>query len=96
MIPFRSYLETQNALKKGSVSCADITRNYLQRISQNKNLNAFIEVYTDEVLKQAKIIDQKIKNGTSGKLAGMVIGIKDNLCYRNHKVSAASKILNDF
>ena len=96
MAAFRSYLETQNALKKGSLSCVDITRNYLQRISKNKNLNAFVEVYNDEALETAKMVDQKIKNGTAGKLAGMVVGIKDNLCYKNHKVSAASKILNNF
>ena len=27
---------------------------------------------------------------------GLVAGIKDNICYKNHKVSAASKILNNF
>lgn len=31
-----------------------------------------------------------------GKLAGMVIGIKDNICYKNHRVSASSKILEGF
>ncbi|HXP52674.1 MAG TPA: Asp-tRNA(Asn)/Glu-tRNA(Gln) amidotransferase subunit GatA, partial [Bacteroidia bacterium] len=37
-----------------------------------------------------------IKQGKAGKLAGMVIGIKDNLCYKGHKVSASSKILEGF
>ena len=96
MNTFRSFLDVQHALKNSSASCVDIATNYLQRISKNKNLNAFIEVYTNEVLAQAKIVDQKIQNGSSGKLAGMVVGIKDNLCYNNHKVSAASKILNGF
>jgi aspartyl-tRNA(Asn)/glutamyl-tRNA(Gln) amidotransferase subunit A len=93
---FRSFLEVQNALQSSSVSCIDITTNYLQRISVKKNINAFVEVYTEEALEQAKIVDQKIHNGTAGKLAGMVVGIKDNLCYKNHKVSAASKILDGF
>jgi aspartyl-tRNA(Asn)/glutamyl-tRNA(Gln) amidotransferase subunit A len=93
---FRSFLEVQNALKNSTVSCVDITTNYLQRISENRHLNAFIEVYTDEALAQAKVVDQKLQNGTSGQLAGMVVGIKDNLCYKNHKVSAASKILDGF
>ena len=96
MILFRSFSEVQEALKKSTFSCADITKNYLKRISNQSHLNAFIEVYTDEALAQAKIVDHKIKNGTAGKLAGMVIGIKDNLCYKNHKVSAASKILDGF
>ena len=43
-----------------------------------------------------KKIDQKMINGNAGKLAGMVVGIKDNLCYKNHKVTAGSKMLKDF
>jgi aspartyl-tRNA(Asn)/glutamyl-tRNA(Gln) amidotransferase subunit A len=86
----------QKALKSRAVSCTDIIENYLQRISDNNSINAFIEVYTDDIFEKAKIVDEKIKNGTAGKLAGMVVGIKDNLCYKNHKVSAASKILDGF
>tara|TARA_B100001142_G_C14346825_1_gene660370 strand:- start:5378 stop:6796 length:1419 start_codon:yes stop_codon:yes gene_type:complete len=93
---FRSFLEVQNALKSGTISCVDITKEYLSRISEHMNLNAFIEVYSKEAIEQAKNIDKKIQKGNSGKLAGMVFGIKDNLCYKNHKVSAASKILDGF
>ena len=96
MNTFRSFLEVQHALQKSSVSCVDVVTDYLQRISENKNLNAFIEVYSSEALVKAKMVDQKLQNGSAGKLAGMVVGIKDNLCYKNHKVSAASKILNGF
>ncbi len=96
MIPFYSFLDVQNALKSGKYSCFDITKNYIKRISENKSLNAFIEVYEVEALARAKIIDQKVKNNEAGRLAGMIIGIKDNICYKNHKVSAASKILEGF
>lgn len=41
-------------------------------------------------------MDEKIKSKTSGKLAGMVIALKDNLCYKDHKLSASSKILQGF
>jgi aspartyl-tRNA(Asn)/glutamyl-tRNA(Gln) amidotransferase subunit A len=47
-------------------------------------------------LAEARRVDEKIANGTAGKLAGVVVGIKDNICYRNHLVSAASKILEGF
>ena len=96
MTLFRSFLDVQNALNNSATSCIEITHNYLQRISEHQHLNAFIEVYKEEALKQAKIIDQKIKKGNQGKLAGMVVGLKDNLCYKNHKVSASSKILDGF
>ena len=86
----------QNALSSATTSCVEITQNYLNAINENQHLNAFVEVYTDEAKAQAKAVDEKLKNGTAGKLAGMVIGIKDNLCYKNHKVSASSKILDGF
>lgn len=59
-------------------------------------LNAFLEVWADEAKSKAAEIDLKIKAGTAGKLAGVVLGIKDNLCYKDHKVSASSKILEGF
>ena len=86
----------QKALRQGDVSCVDITKCYLKRISEQNSLNIFVEVYSEEALEKAQAIDLKIKSGSAGKLAGMVVGIKDNLCYANHKVSAASKILNGF
>ena len=86
----------QEALLNNTTNCVEITNCYLKEIDKNKHLNTFVEVYTDEVLRQSLIIDDKIKSGTAGKLAGMVIGIKDNLCYKKHKVSASSKILDGF
>ena len=92
-----SYTETINALKCGETTCVNIVTNYLSTISdKNNEINAFVEVFSEEALEKAKQIDQKISEGNSGKLAGMVIGIKDNICYKNHKVSASSKILSDF
>jgi len=93
---FRSFKKVQEALLNKTTNCVEITNFYLKAIDENQHLNAFIEVYTDAVLKQSVRIDSKIKSGTAGKLAGMVIGIKDNLCYKNHKVSASSKILDGF
>ena len=86
----------QEALLNKTANCVEITNSYLKTIDENQHLNAFVEVYTDEALRQSLIIDNKIKSATAGKLAGMVIGIKDNLCYKNHKVSASSKVLDGF
>jgi aspartyl-tRNA(Asn)/glutamyl-tRNA(Gln) amidotransferase subunit A len=68
----------------------------LGQIEAKKRLNIFLEVFTESVLAQAELVDQKIKSGTAGRLAGMVIGLKDNLAYKGHHVSAASKILEGF
>ena len=77
-------------------STAQAVQEFLSKIERTKDLNIFLEVWGDEALEQAKIIDLKISEGKAGKLAGMVIALKDNICYRGHKVSAASKILEGF
>jgi aspartyl-tRNA(Asn)/glutamyl-tRNA(Gln) amidotransferase subunit A len=86
----------QSALNNDTTTVVEITKNYLQNIAENQHLNAFIEVFSDEALEQARLVDEKLTNCRAGKLAGMVVGIKDNLCYKDHKVSASSKILDGF
>ncbi len=56
----------------------------------------FLSVYEEEALTRAAVIDKKIKNGSTGKLAGMVIGLKDVLCHKGHPLQAGSKILHGF
>lgn len=91
----RTFAEVKSALTEGK-SVSDIVEHYLSKINETKHLNAFLEVFEETVRAQAKEVDQKLKAGTAGRLAGMVIGLKDNLCYNGHKVSASSKILEGF
>lgn len=77
-------------------STAQAVETFLSKIEHTKDLNIFLEVWADEARAKAKEVDEKIANGTAGKLAGMVIALKDNICYKDHKVSAASKILEGF
>ena len=92
---YNSFAEIKSALNQGD-SVVNITKYYLGQIEAKKRLNIFLEVFTESVLAQAELVDQKIKSGTAGRLAGMVIGLKDNLAYKGHHVSAASKILEGF
>lgn len=91
----RTFTEVKNALASGD-TVVGILEGYLAQIESTKHLNAFLEVFEESARNKAKEVDQKIKDGTAGRLAGMVIGLKDNLCYEGHKVSAASKILEGF
>lgn len=93
---FSSLAQIQSALVSGDLNLPDLVSQYIQRIDQRKELNAFLEVFADEAVSAAQDIQEKVLNGTSGRLAGMVIGIKDNICYTGHKVSAASKILDNY
>ncbi len=92
---FSDFSSVKDGLAKG-MNCIDVVHYFLKRIEEKKHLNAFIEVYKDSALAKAKEVDEKIKNKSAGKLAGMVIGLKDNICYKDHKVSASSHILEGF
>lgn len=91
-----SYRELNKQLRTGKTTCVDLVNGYLQKIEANKHLNAFLEVYPDDALAQARHIDGKIKAGSAGRLAGMVVGVKDNMCYKGQGVQSASKILEGF
>lgn len=93
---YNSLSEVKSDLAGNKTTCVQLTQEYIKRIHENKHLNAFLEVFETSALEKAKTVDEKLKAGTAGKLAGMVIAIKDNICYKGHKVSASSKILEGF
>jgi aspartyl-tRNA(Asn)/glutamyl-tRNA(Gln) amidotransferase subunit A len=93
---YNSLTHIQSDIKENKITLRDLVLHYLGNIKARPQLNAFLEVYEEEALQQAEIIQKKISSHNAGKLAGMVIGIKDNICYKNHKVSASSKILEGF
>lgn len=95
----KSYLslsEIRQDIREGRTSCVQLVNEYLSNIDAQKDLNAFLEVFSAEAKQKAEEVDQKIELGTAGRLAGMVIGIKDVICYKDHKVSGSSKILEGF
>ena len=96
MNTYSSLAAIQSDLFNNTTSCVKLVESYLERIAISKNLNIFLEVFEASALEKARSVDEKIKSKTAGKLAGMVIAIKDNLCYKGHKLSASSKILEGF
>lgn len=77
-------------------NCVTTLQQSLERIEATKDTRAYLEVYAEEALARAEAIDQKIAQGTAGKLAGLVVGLKDLFCYKQHAVSASSRILQGF
>ncbi len=90
------YTNFRKQLDSGETTCVATVQGFLAKIENEKHLNAFIETWGEEAQQQAAEIDQRIKSKTAGKLAGMVIALKDNICYQGHKVSASSHILEGF
>ena len=101
MFRFTTIKDYHTALQAGSMSCIQAVNYYLDQIARNENLNAFLEVFTEDAKQRAIALDElhtqkKSTGGALGKLHGVVVGIKDVLCYQGHKVSAASKILENY
>ncbi|MBK7181501.1 MAG: Asp-tRNA(Asn)/Glu-tRNA(Gln) amidotransferase subunit GatA [Bacteroidetes bacterium] len=96
MKTYNSFAEIHSDLSNNTISCVELTQSYIKNIHDKKSLNIFLEVFEQSALAKAKEVDEKLKNKTAGKLAGMVIALKDNIVYKGHKVSASSKILENF
>ncbi len=96
MKSYACFSDIQQDLNNRKVTVLSLVQHYLLNIERHSFLNAFLEVYSEESLDAARQIDLKIQNGTAGKLAGMVLGIKDVFCYKDHPVTAGSSILTDF
>ena len=97
MFSFLDFSEYLQQLNNNSTSCEEAVRYYLEKIDSNLHLNSFVEIYGEECLERAKFLDKKRKLGKScGKLHGIVIALKDVICYEGHRVSAASKMLVGF
>jgi aspartyl-tRNA(Asn)/glutamyl-tRNA(Gln) amidotransferase subunit A len=97
MTPKKSLQEIQLDLQSGDYSMSELVDSYLQYAKKHESLNIYIELYEEEVKKQANRIDQQIKNGAQlGALYGCVISIKDIISYKDHGLTAASKILDGY
>lgn len=96
MKSYSSLSQIKLDIAANTVNCVGLVEHYLKNIEDKKHLNAFVEVYAEEARAHAIEVDAKIKAGTAGKLAGMVVGLKDVLCHKDHGLQACSKILENF
>lgn len=97
MFNYKTIGQYHQQLLKGEYSCVDAVQYYLDNITANKKLNAFVHVFAEEALNVAKELDKKRTAGDPlKKLHGIVIAIKDVLCYKGHPVTAASASLKNF
>ena len=97
MFEFSSIEQYHAQLEEGSVTCLQAVEHYLQRIAATRHLNAFVHIYIEEALAKARELDDSRNKGKPvGKLHGVIIGLKDVICYKDHPISAASGILKNF
>ena len=90
--------EMVSKIKTGELTSVALVQSYIEEILKTEpTVNAFLTLTCDEALAKAKEIDAKIKAGeTLGRLAGIPIAIKDNICTEGVSTTCASKMLEDF
>ncbi len=90
--------ELKEKIKNKELTSEEITKAYIDRINEKeKDVKAFVTTLCDEALEQAKEIDKKRESGEiKSELAGIPIGIKDNICTKGIKTTCSSRMLEDF
>ncbi|HPN37221.1 MAG TPA: amidase family protein, partial [Melioribacteraceae bacterium] len=92
---YRNYFDKKKLILEGKLSLKENIAEFLARIEEHKHLNAFNYIDSN-ILGKADIIQQKLINNNAGKLAGMVIAVKDNILQKDYPNTCSSKILNNY
>jgi aspartyl-tRNA(Asn)/glutamyl-tRNA(Gln) amidotransferase subunit A len=96
LLDYINYSDKLQKIKSGKLSLRDNVRLFLDKIDKKKNLNAFNFVFDESALEDSEKIEDKIKSGNHGKLAGMVVAIKDVLAIKDKPLTCSSNILKNF
>ena len=90
--------ELQDKIASKEITISEVAKAYADRIKDKEpEVDAFVTVQADEAVEKAKNIEEKIKAGEiDSKLAGIPIGIKDNLCTKGVLTTCGSKMLENF
>lgn len=91
-------LELSERIKKGELSVTEAVEASLAQIEKrDKALGAFITVDREAALLRAGEVEKGIRSGRcQGPLAGVPVGVKDNICTRGMRTTCASRILDTF
>ena len=92
-----SAIDTRMAVARGETSAVDVCRACLDRIARfDDSVHAFTTVVREEALQAAEEIDRTREGRGDAPLLGVPIAIKDNICTRWIRTTAASRMLDTF
>jgi len=90
--------ELKEGIVRGETSSYEVVNSLFDRIEKiDRDINAYISLLKEEALRKAEEVDRRIDRGEKvGKLAGIPLAVKDNICVRGTKTTCGSKILENF
>lgn len=90
--------ELADLIRKGEASSEEITNAVFERIDQvEDDVQAYVTITREEALTAARTVDTWMREGKNlGPLAGIPVGLKDNLCTRGVRTTCSSRMLENF
>jgi len=90
--------ETVESIHNGDITSEECVHSVFDRISDvEERVHAYISLEKAQALERARIIDMKIKQGKPiGKLVGLCIAVKDNICTQTFPTTCGSRMLETF
>ena len=84
--------ELMDKLDRKEITSEEIVKSYSKRIEEKeKDIQAFVTTTTDTAIEKARNVSRE-----NSRLAGIPIGIKDNICTKGVKTTCSSKMLENF
>lgn len=93
---FSSIQALRAALQSRALSATEVARSALDAAEGSQPLNAFVHIDPELTLAQARAVDDALRAGTAGPLAGVPIAHKDVFVTRGWRTTAASRMLKDY
>ncbi|MDZ7373299.1 MAG: Asp-tRNA(Asn)/Glu-tRNA(Gln) amidotransferase subunit GatA [candidate division KSB1 bacterium] len=90
------YRTLRKRLEGGEVCVREVVEAYLERIEERGALNAFISVDAEGALRQADLVQERLRRGSAGRLAGMVLAVKDNIAVAGGRTTCGSRMLAEY
>ena len=95
-----SIIEIREKLKNKEIDAVSLTESIIKKIEEDNKredkIYAYLEIFKDEAIEQAKKAQERINKGEDLPLLGVPLAIKDNLCYKDHLMTASSKMLEGY